>query len=55
MVRIARVAIPDVPYHITQRGNNRMDVFFTDDDRRVYLNLLKTESEKYGLGTIPFS
>ena len=35
MPRIARIVIPDVPYHVTQRGNNREDVFFGDDDRRL--------------------
>jgi putative transposase len=41
MPRIARIVIPGWPHHITQRGNNRQDVFFTDDDRRAYLRLLK--------------
>lgn len=34
--------------HITQRGNNRQDVFFTDDDFRAYLELLKQQTAKYG-------
>jgi len=37
------------PHHITQRGNNRQDVFFVDDDRRVYLAFLKEQSDRYGL------
>jgi hypothetical protein len=37
MARQARIAIPGVAHHVTQRGNYRQDVFFTDDDRRVYL------------------
>jgi putative transposase len=49
MPRTARIAIPDVPHHITQRGNNRQDVFFVDDDRQVYLSLLKEQADKYGL------
>lgn len=49
MPRVARIVIEDLPHHITQRGNNRQDVFFTDDDRRVYLALLKDRSETYGL------
>lgn len=49
MPRTARIAIPDVPVHITQRGNNRRDVFFVDDDRRVYLSILREQSELYGL------
>ena len=49
MPRTARIVVPDVPHHITQRGNNRQDVFFVDDDRRVYLSILKEQSEQYGL------
>lgn len=30
-------------------GNNRQDVFFVDDDRRYYLDMLKVTSEQYGL------
>lgn len=48
-MRIARVAVPGVAYHVTQRGNNRQDVFFVDDDRTAYIELLKEESGKYGL------
>jgi putative transposase len=44
MPRIARIIIPDVPYHVTQRGNNRQDVFFTDDDRRACLGWVRTAS-----------
>ncbi len=55
MPRVARIAIPNTPYHITQRGNNRQDVFFVDDDRRVYLSILKEQSEKYALGVLGWS
>ena len=48
MARVARIVIPSEPHHATQRGNNRQDVFFVDEDRRVYLGLLKEESEKHG-------
>ena len=49
MPRIARTVIPGVMHHITQRGNNRQDVFFVDDDRRTYLDILKRESARHGL------
>ena len=49
MPRTARIAIVDLPHHITQRGNNRHDVFFVDDNRHTYLSILKEQSEKYGL------
>ena len=41
MPRVARVIIPGVPHHITQRGSNRQAVFSTDDDRMVYLEPLE--------------
>jgi len=49
MGRVARIVIPGEPHHATQRGNNRQDVFFVDEDRRVYLRLLTEESDKHGL------
>jgi putative transposase len=33
MARLARVVIPHVPHHVTQRGNRRLPVFFGEDDR----------------------
>ena len=47
MPRLARVVIPNISYHITQRGNRRDDVFFDDDDRQFYLDLLKEYAQKY--------
>jgi REP-associated tyrosine transposase len=49
MPRINRIVVPGEPHHITQRGNNHQDVFFSDDNRRVYLNLLKEQAGKYSL------
>lgn len=49
MPRMARVVIPDVAHHVTQRGNRREDVFFTDADRQRYLYLLGEYSAKHGL------
>ena len=49
MSRVARIVVPGCPHHVTQRGNNGQDVFFVDDDRRVYLCLLGEQSERFGL------
>ena len=49
MPRFARTVAVGFAHHITQRGNNRQEVFFVDDDRRVYLALLKEQADKYGL------
>jgi putative transposase len=40
MSRLARVVIPGVPHHVTQRGNGRAQTFFGEDDYRLYLDLL---------------
>jgi putative transposase len=40
MARLARVVIPNVAHHITQRGNRRLPIFFSDDDRAAYVALL---------------
>lgn len=46
MARIARVVIPGIPHHVTQRGNRREPVFFGDGDYRHYLDVLaQTASE----------
>jgi putative transposase len=41
MPRFARIVIPDCPHHIIQRGNHRQKVFFCDNDKKLYLDLLK--------------
>ena len=40
MVRLARVIIPNIPHHVTQRGNGRAKTFFSDADYELYLKLL---------------
>ena len=47
MPRVARIVMPQMPHHVVQRGNNRQDVFFTDDDRRMYLAMLREESQRF--------
>lgn len=49
MARIARVVIPNVPHHVIQRGNRKQSVFFSDEDKRVYLDLMKHFGRDAGL------
>jgi putative transposase len=46
MARLARIVLPGIPHHVTQRGNRRETTFFSDDDYRVYLALLKQAAGK---------
>ena len=48
MPRTARIVIPGTPHHVVQRGNRRQDVFFADDDYRMYLSLMKEKCEEAG-------
>ncbi len=41
MPRNPRCVLPGVAYHVTQRGVNRGDVFFSQADRRTYLDLVE--------------
>ena len=49
MGRIARIVIPGLPHHVTQRGNRRSDVFCQAVDRRVYLSLVGKYASECGL------
>jgi putative transposase len=40
MSRLARVVVPHIAHHVTQRGNGRRRTFFGDDDYRLYRDLL---------------
>jgi len=48
MTRLARIVIPGVAHHVTQRGNRRLPVFFGDDDRTTYLGLVAEAAEAHG-------
>ncbi|GFO71752.1 putative transposase [Bathymodiolus japonicus methanotrophic gill symbiont] len=54
MPRLARTVFPDVPHHITQRGNRREDVFFTDEDRQLYLEWLLFYSQKHNVDVLAY-
>jgi len=49
MSRIARVVVPGMPHHVTQRGIRRLVVFRDDPDRRLYLDLFAESAQRYGL------
>jgi putative transposase len=46
MTRLARIVIPGLAHHVTQRGNRREQVFFSDDDYRFYLDELGVAAKK---------
>ncbi|MCB2101102.1 MAG: hypothetical protein KDE22_09555 [Rhodobacterales bacterium] len=36
---MARIVLPGIPQHVTQRGSRRASVFFEDDNHAVYMDL----------------
>ncbi len=47
MPRLSRSVFAGIPHHVTQRGNRREDVFFSDDDRLAYLEWLRSYCAQY--------
>ena len=39
MARIARIVVPTLPHHVTQRGNRRQPIFFEEGDYALYRDL----------------
>ncbi len=49
MARLARVVAAGLPHHVTQRGNRRQPVFFSDDDYAAYRALLAEGCQAAGV------
>ena len=49
MPRLARVVIPSIPHHVTQRGNRRQQTFLCDEDYQAYLDLMAHWCDECGV------
>ncbi|MGD0335236.1 MAG: transposase [Xanthobacteraceae bacterium] len=49
MARLARIVVPGLPHHVTQRGNRRQKIFFEDGDYALYRDLLAERCRKAGV------
>lgn len=54
MPRSPRIVAAGLPHHVTQRGNYRQAIFFSDDDRLLYLSLLKEYSHRHRLDILGY-
>lgn len=54
MPRQARIVIPNIAHHVTQRGNYRQDVFETEDDYNRYCTWMSQYAEKYHLEILAY-
>ena len=48
MARLARLVIPGLPHHVTQRGNGRAQTFFEEGDYALYIDLFAQAAERGG-------
>ena len=46
---MARVVVPGVAHHVTQRGNYRQDVFTSEEHKQRYLELLEAYASRYAM------
>jgi len=54
MPRTARIVVPGVPHHITQRGVGRRKIFFSQYDRMAYLKLLQKYAERHDASVVAY-
>lgn len=54
MPRTARVVVPNYILHITQRGNDRQNIFLDDEDRLRYLSRIDEYSKTYNLSLFAY-
>ncbi len=52
MARLARIVVPDIAHHVTQRGNRRQDVFFCDADYETYVDLVSASCTAAGVSCL---
>jgi REP-associated tyrosine transposase len=49
MSRLARMVVPGLPHHVTQRGNRREAILFEDGDQQIYGDMLAEQLRKYSV------
>ena len=54
MPRVARIVVLGWPHHVVQRGNNRQNVFFVEDDRRAYAQLLQGQAQQFQVSVLGY-
>ena len=54
MPRLPRTVFAGLPHHVTQRGNRRESIFFSDDDRLAYLSWLREYADKHQVEVLAY-
>lgn len=51
---MARIIVPNIPHHVTQRGNRKQTTFFVEEDYIVYKSLLRDWCGKNGVQILSY-
>ena len=54
MPRSARIVIPDIPHHITQRGNYQQEVFDNNDNYKQYCEWINEYAQKNSVDILAY-
>jgi putative transposase len=54
MARLARVVVPGIAHHVTQRGKAGQKTFFVDNDYKTYLELLAEQAMRAGTQVLAY-
>ena len=54
MARLSRITVPDLPHHVTQRGNRRQLVFVEHGDNALYRDLLAERCRANGVRCLAY-
>lgn len=54
MARHPRLVYAGIPHHVTQRGNRRESIFFSDENRRAYLDWLAVYCDKHQVEVVAY-
>jgi len=54
MPRHSRIVIPDIPHHVTQRGNYRQPIFDSDSDYEKYSSWFNEYAVRYRLEVLAY-
>jgi len=54
MPRTGRIVLPGLPHHVTQRGNRRQQVFFSQDDYEAYLRFMHNGCRSFQLSLLSY-
>ncbi|MCB1058098.1 MAG: transposase [Acidobacteria bacterium] len=54
MPRLARVVVPGIPHHVTQRGNRRQQTFFYESDFELYKQHMAEWCSRHGVKVLTY-